>query len=54
MATLFFLAGILAVTAGVWGLAGFWWALVFIGVALVILGVLTEASPASDRKAPSR
>ena len=41
-ATLYFLLGLAAIVAAVYGLAGPWWALLVAGVLLVALGVLTE------------
>lgn len=47
---LYLVWGLLAVVAGVVGLAGPWWGLLVAGTALVVLGVLEArgSSPAAD------
>lgn len=48
----YLVAGLVAVVAAIWGLAGPWWALLVAGVALLTLGVL-EARGAGVARAPA-
>lgn len=48
LAPALFVAGLVAITAGVCGLAGPWWALLAAGAQLVALAVLTNAGGATS------
>lgn len=48
-ATLYFLLGLAAIVAAVYGLAGPWWGLLVAGTVLVALGVLTARGELTDR-----
>lgn len=48
-----FLAGLAALVAGIYGLAGLWWALLSSGAILTAVGVLGRAAPlGTDGGAP--
>ncbi len=52
MATILFVAGLVALVAAIGALAGWWWALLAAGVALVVLAVLTELGTPKSTRAP--
>lgn len=54
MSTTLFIAGLTAIVAAVWGLAGVFWALMVAGALLIALGVLTELHPNLTRREASK